>query len=219
LLTVKDLSRRQGDVCKRINSCHALYKCAWADCQLCQTPETTSNSQTSAHDDTREKPHVQLLSLPLGIIADTTATELPMPIVFVLLLQRMYVGLSDEEARRGMLEMKLGDCAQGLQQADLACTHDFSGSDIAVLAGHLLMLPVRLTQQAICFRYSIPNQTACCNVCDAYVDLAILRMTTTVPSYYTCCLHASHEQSLAGFASCAAKGCILRACDKNLRLQ
>lgn len=147
----------------------------------------------------------------------------PCPLVFVLLLQRMYVGLSDEEARRGMLEMKLGDCAQGLQQADLAhmaaCTHDFSGSDIAVLAGHLLMLPVRLTQQAICFRYSIPNQTACCNVCDAYVDLAILRMTTTVPSYYTCCLHASHEQSLAGFASCAAKGCILRACDNNLRLQ
>jgi len=147
----------------------------------------------------------------------------PCPLVFVLLLQRMYVGLSDEEPRRGMLEMKLGDCAQGLQQADLAhmaaCTHDFSGSDIAVLAGHLLMLPVRLTQQAICFRYSIPNQTACCNVCDAYVDPAILRMTTTVPSYYTCCLHASHEQSLAGFASCAAKGCILRACDKNLRLQ
>ena len=30
------------------------------------------------------------------------------------------MGLPDEEARRGMLEMKLGKCAQGLQQADLA---------------------------------------------------------------------------------------------------
>lgn len=71
------------------------------------------------------------------------------------------MSLPDEEARRGMLEMKLGKCAQGLQQADLAhmaaCTQEFSGSDIAVLAGHLLMLPVRLTQQATYFRYCIPH--------------------------------------------------------------
>ena len=85
----------------------------------------------------------------------------PCSLVFVLLLQRLYVGLPDEEARRGMLEMKLGEGAQGLHQADLAhmsaCTQDFSGSDMAVLAGHLLKLPVRLTQQATYFRYCIPH--------------------------------------------------------------
>ncbi len=139
----------------------------------------------------------------------------------MLLLQRLYVGLPDEEARRGMLEMKLGECAQGLQQADLAhmaaCTQDFSGSDMAVLAGHLLMLPVRLTQQATYFRYCIPHNLHAVTSGMWIQTLQILKMTAA-PSYYTCCLLASHEQSLDDFASCAAKGCISRACDNNVRL-
>jgi len=140
--------------------------------------------------------------------------------VCVLLLQRLYVGLPDEEARRGMLETKLGKCAQGLQQADLAhmaaCTQDFSGSDIAVLAGHLLMLPVRLTQQATS---GIAFHTTCvlsCLGCGHRFCNFSRWQQHPYNSHAAClpymsrawmCLHPVQQ-----------RGCISRACDNNVRL-
>ena len=118
------------------------------------------------------------------------------------------MGLPDEEARRCMLETKLGECAQGLQQVDLAhmaaCTQDFSGSDIAVLAGHLhdacAPHPASHLLQVL-----HSAQLACCNIWDVGSARWPKHPLTTHAAYmpHTCCLQASHKQSL--FASCAAQ--------------
>lgn len=71
-------------------------------------------------------------------------------------MQRVYIGLPDEAARRKLLSSLLGSNATSLDSGVLAdvasVTEGMSGSDIAVMVNSALMEPVRIAQAATHFR-------------------------------------------------------------------
>lgn len=70
--------------------------------------------------------------------------------------KRIYISLPDEGARAKMFAINLGDTQTTLTKEDLrdlaAKTDGYSGSDIAVVVREALMEPVRMVQNATCFK-------------------------------------------------------------------
>lgn len=82
-----------------------------------------------------------------------------------LCAQRIYIALPEAKARAHMFKVHLGDTPHNLEAKDYeelgVATEGFSGSDVAVVVKDVLMEPVRLTQDAGFFRYTI-NMSFCC---------------------------------------------------------
>ena len=74
----------------------------------------------------------------------------------VLMLQRIYIPLPEEQARSDMFRVQLEGVRHSLAPGDFRLfavrTHGFSGSDIADVAQDAIMQPFRLTQSAPFFR-------------------------------------------------------------------
>ncbi len=82
-----------------------------------------------------------------------------------LCAQRIYIALPEAKARAHMFKVHLGDTPHNLEAKDFeelgVATEGFSGSDVAVVVKDVLMEPVRLTQDAGFFRYTV-NMSFCC---------------------------------------------------------
>lgn len=72
--------------------------------------------------------------------------------------KRIYIPLPDENARKHLIELHLGDTPNNLSEADIASlakkTPMYSGADIGIAVREALMEPIRSFQRATHFKYA-----------------------------------------------------------------